>query len=193
MGLFKCFCIRHCKDAQYKTVYVWPWAVYGHFQQGLTHFTDVHCLCTSHKASHMRWAGGRFVLVFSQTAFKLHKLLGTVLPDLLDHWAINTNIQIPTSLQMCVVRILRVDLYWMYEYGALLWWCTLCNLHLQFMALLLPCWWVGGHTWPVCLHFFMAILGRDIHSSLPERYEINQSVIMDKSNKSAIISLINLL
>lgn len=50
---------------------------------------------------------------------------------------------------------------------ALLWWCALCNLYLHFMARLLPCWGVGGHTWPICLHFFMAVLCSDIHSSLP--------------------------
>lgn len=60
------------------------------------------------------------------------------------------------------------------EYVSLLWWCTLRNLHLQFMAPLLPCWWVGGNAWPICLHVFLTILCSYIYSSLPERRECNQ-------------------
>lgn len=73
----------------------------------LTQFTDVYCLCTGHKASHMRCAGGRGVLVFSETPFKLHKLLGAVLPDLLDHWTFNKNTQILPPFQN--VSILRAE------------------------------------------------------------------------------------
>lgn len=56
-----------------------------------TDFTDVHGLCAAKKASYMCRAGGSTVLVVPQTPFKLHKLLGAVLSDLLDHRAMQTN------------------------------------------------------------------------------------------------------
>lgn len=52
-----------------------------------THSTEVDCLCTAQKASHMWRAGDRLSLMFSQAVLKLHKLIGTLLPDLLDDWA----------------------------------------------------------------------------------------------------------
>lgn len=52
-----------------------------------THSTEVDCLCTAQKVSHMWRAGDRLSLMFSQAALKLHKLSGTLLPDLLDDWA----------------------------------------------------------------------------------------------------------
>lgn len=61
------------------------------FQRGLTHSTEVHCLSTAQKASHMWWAGCRSALVFSQAPLKLYKLLRAALSDLLDHWAVRAN------------------------------------------------------------------------------------------------------
>lgn len=59
----------------------------------------------------------------------------------------------------------------------LLWRRALRDLHLQLVALLLPCWWVGSHTWPIRLHFIVAILCRYIHSSLPGSGKNTERVI----------------
>lgn len=73
-------------------VYICSLVIHGEFLQGLTHSTNVHRFCTSHKTSHMGGTRGRVLLVLSEAALKVHKLLGAPLPDLLDNWTIGTNI-----------------------------------------------------------------------------------------------------
>lgn len=102
---------------------------------------QVNGLCTAKKSCYMCCAGGRCGLVLLEAALKVCELLGTIWPDLLDHWV---------------------------------WGCALSNLHLQVLTLVLPCWWVGGHTWPILFHLFLAEPGRDFHSCLHVLYSYFQ-------------------